>query len=129
MSLSMSRGSAHLCARVFLENRRVLRRDSETIVFDVLIHTAETVNGSNVICSSLEYGANSDMVSIEGGLYDIFAKVRFYTGPFSYLAHISQIVSFRSGVHPASPTRSDSDFAFMGDILEVCFHLILRAFV
>ena len=83
----MSCSSVHLCAHILLENPHILQGDSETIVFDVLIHTAEMVNGSNVICSSLQYGANSDTVSIEEGLYDIFAKVHSsYMGCSLYLA-------------------------------------------
>ena len=75
MSRNVPRGSAHLSARALLEHPRKMFADSDAVAFDVLIHSAESVNGSNIICCALQYTSRSDADSFEAGLYDIYAKV------------------------------------------------------
>ena len=38
-----------------------------------------------------------------------------------------QLVAFRANIHPASPMRPDSEFTFMGDILQVRHRPLLCA--
>lgn len=78
MSHIVPRGSAHVSARALLEHPRKRSDDSNVVVFDALIHSAEAVNGSNIFCCSLQYILQFDAEDFEAGLYDIFAKVRFF---------------------------------------------------
>ena len=82
MSLNVSCGSAHLSARALLEHPCRMPADY-VISFDMLIHSAESVNRSNMICCALQYTSRYDADSFEAGLYDIYAKVRYVVSDFA----------------------------------------------
>ncbi|KAH9038898.1 hypothetical protein EDB85DRAFT_355172 [Lactarius pseudohatsudake] len=107
-------GTAYLDARAFLENpflenpRETGHGEDTFVTVDAMILCAYPIRGIQLLCS-LSYKKKHANEQIRVGIYDIYAKV----------------VSFKPHTHDVSPTRRDTQFDLMGDILRVSLSCVL----
>ncbi len=113
-------GTAYLSAHAILEHPRVLPGRQVFIIFDAIIYCSYPRIGTH-ICCSLCYTLPDATEPVHSGVYHVHATVNNIgsLAPRSPFDEHTQVASFQSHIHEPSPCRRNSQFALIGNILDV----------